>query len=360
MKWRIVLAIARKDIEDAIRNSHLLFALLLPIGLSLLFRVVFTPPEELGTLHITVYDQGNSRLVEQLRTLPQVRLVQVNSAEELSQQIAEGAVGGLALPAGFDAAVQAGKRPALDVLANERRGLMERMAFRWLVEQQLWTLGGYELPAQIATSVDTPEGPQPQTQLHLDRFLLIVVLVMALAMTGAYMLPTLLVEEKEKRTLQALLVSPASPGDIVIGKALTGLFYSVLMVGVLLVMNQGLAGNWAVTLAALLLGALFTVMVGLLMGGLFHTAAQVNTWSSIVMLALTVPSWFTILTVPAPLQAFLRLIPTHYMVGVLNRSLAGEASWMNSGLPLGVLAGSTVVVFIAVVWTVRRIDRTGT
>jgi ABC-type Na+ efflux pump permease subunit len=84
----------------------------------------------------------------------------------------------------------------------------------------LWTLGGYELPAHIASTAETPEEPQSQTQLHLDRFLLIVVL----AMTGAYMLPTLLVEEKEKHTLQALLVSPASPGDIVISKALTGSF----------------------------------------------------------------------------------------------------------------------------------------
>lgn len=359
MKWRVVTAIARKDTVDAIKNSHLFFALLLPIGLSLLFRVVFTPAEELGTLHIAVYDQGGSSLVDQLRALPQVRLTQVNSAEELWVQIAEGAVGGLVLPAEFDRAVQAGECPALEVLVSEQQGLMERLAFRWLVEQQLWTLGGYELPAQIATAADTPEGLQPQTQLHLDRFLLIVVLVMALVMTGTYMLPTLLVEEKEKRTLQALLVSPASPADIVIGKALTGLFYSLLMVGVLLVISGGLVGNWTVTLAALLLGALFTVMVGLLMGGLFHTTAQVNTWSSIVMLALTMPSWFTILTIPAPLQAILRLIPTHYMVGVLNRSLASEATWPSSGPPLGVLAGSAVIVFIAVVWTVQRLDRTG-
>jgi ABC-type polysaccharide/polyol phosphate export permease len=131
------------------------------------------------------------------------------------------------------------------------------------------------------------------------------------------------------------------------------------MVGVLLVMGRGLAGNWALTLAALLLGALFTVMVGLLMGGLFQTTAQVNTWSSIVMLALTMPSWFTVLAVPAPLQSILRLIPTHYMVEILNRSLAGEASWANSGLPLAVLAGSAVIVFLAVVWTVERLERTG-
>jgi len=359
MKWRVVMAITRKDIVDAIKNSHLFFALLLPIGLSLLFRVVFTPPEALGTLRIAVYDQGGSNLVEQLRILPQVRLVQVSSAEELSAQIAEGAVGGLVLPAEFDKAIQAGRRPTLKVLINEQQGLMERMAFRWLVEQQLWTLGGYEVPAHIASTADTPEEPQSQTQLHLDRFLLIVVLAMALAMTGAYMLPTLLVEEKEKHTLQALLVSPASPGDIVISKALTGSFYSLLMVGVLLVMGRGLAGNWALTLAALLLGALFTVMVGLLMGGLFQTTAQVNTWSSIVMLALTMPSWFTVLAVPAPLQSILRLIPTHYMVEILNRSLAGEASWANSGLPLGVLAGSAVIVFLAVVWTVERLERTG-
>jgi ABC-2 type transport system permease protein len=359
VNWRAIRAIARKDIVDAIKNSHLFFALLLPLGLSLLFRVVFAPPEQLSMLTIAVHDQGGSRFAERLRTLPQVQVVEVGSLEELSVQVEKGATGGLVLPVDFEAAVRAGDRPELDVRLNERQGPAERIAFQWLVEQQLWALAGHELPARMpSTGLDALGGTQAQRAVHLDRFLLIVVLVMALAMTGTYMLPTLLVEEKEKHTLQALLVSPASVVDVVAGKAATGLFYSLLMVGVLIVIGRGWAGDWVVSFAVLLLGALFTVMVGLLMGSLFHTTAQVNTWSSVVMLALTMPSWFTIIPVPAYLQAVLRLIPTHYVVEALNLSLAGEAPFVRVAGQLAVLAGSVVVVFFSVVWALRRTQQT--
>ncbi len=41
MNWRVVLAIARKDIVDAFNNRYILFTLVMPIGISLLFRLAF-------------------------------------------------------------------------------------------------------------------------------------------------------------------------------------------------------------------------------------------------------------------------------------------------------------------------------
>jgi len=360
MNWRAIWAITRKDIVDAFRNLYILFGLVLPIGMSLLFRLLFSELDELGTLTIAVYDPGGSYLVAELWEMPEVRLLEVNSPEQLSDRVEQEAVGGLALPLGFDADVAAGKRPELTVYVNARRGGGERFAFLTLVERKLWTLDGRESPA-LATfvSVSRLGGTRDPVEFDFERYLLVVALIMALAMTGALVVPTLLVEEKEKHTLDALLVSPASPADVVASKALTGLVYSLLTTGVLIAMNRGWEGNWPVTVVAILLGALFMVMVGLLMGGIFHTTAQVNTWSSLVMLTLTMPSWFTILPVPALLQTALRLNPTHYVVEALSLSLAGEASLMQVGGHLAVLAGSAVLVFIAVVWTLRRLEHTG-
>ena len=44
-------------------------------------------------------------------------------------------------------------------------------------------------------------------------------------MMGIFLVPSLLFEEKETKTMQALLVSPASIGQVVVGKALAGAFY---------------------------------------------------------------------------------------------------------------------------------------
>ena len=144
---------------------------------------------------------------------------------------------------------------------------------------------------------------------------------------------------------------------MVAGKALTGLVYSLLIAGILITLNQGWVGDWPVTLLAVLLGALFMVAVGLLMGSLFQTTMQVNTWSSIVMIVLMVPSWLTMLQMPTALEIALRLIPTHYLTKVLELALAGDASLVRVWGDLALLLGSVVLAFACVVWTLRREDR---
>ena len=130
MKWRTVWTIAKKDIVDAIRNSYILFGLVLPLGIGLLFRVVFPSEASVNAMTVAVYDADHSRLVEQLRALPEVRLLEVSSVEEVSAHVRNEAVGGLVLPEGFDAAVVAGQKPELGVHLNGRKGGGEKMAFQ--------------------------------------------------------------------------------------------------------------------------------------------------------------------------------------------------------------------------------------
>ena len=356
MNWRAILTIAHKDIVDAIKNRYILFALILPIGVSLLLRVAFPGPDELIT--IAVYDPGDSRLVSGLRELSAVRLLEVTSDRQLPEEVEKETVGGLAVPAGFDAAVEAGEQPELTVYLNRRRGGGELAVFRRLVEQQVWVLVEQPPPARITwTNVAEPPGTLAQGEFRFDRYILVVLLVMALAMTGSFVVPLLLVEEKEKHTLDALLMSPADSAEVVAGKALTGLLYSLLIAGVLIALNEGWVGDWPVTAVAILLGSLFMVAVGLLMGSLFRTTMQVNTWSSIVVLALMSPSWLGVMGSPTLLETALGLLPTHCLAQALGLALAGEASLARVWGDLAVLAGSVIVAFAAVVWTLRRQER---
>ena len=48
--------------------------------------------------------------------------------------------------------------------------------------------------------------------------------------TALMLIPYLMLEEKQTKTLDALLTSPASPGQVVLGKALAGFFY-ILVIG---------------------------------------------------------------------------------------------------------------------------------
>jgi ABC-2 type transport system permease protein len=171
-------------------------------------------------------------------------------------------------------------------------------------------------------------------------------------MVGAMVVPLLLVEEKEKRTLDFLLASPASLKEIVAGKALTGVVYTVLIAGLLLFINRQLVGNWFLTLLSILLGLLFVVGVGLFMGTLLNNTMQVNTWASSVLIVLLMPS-FPSLGLPAAVETAMRLIPTYYLTEALKLSLAGSSVsrvWTH----LAVVLVCSLIAFTAATWALRR------
>jgi ABC-2 type transport system permease protein len=354
MNSRVVAAIARKDIVDAIRNRYLLIALLTPLLVALLFRVLLPGVNSLNNLTIVVHDSGNSLLVAQLRTTPQIKLVGVGSADATASEVEKSkAVGGLVVPTNFDADVAAGKQPELTIYVNNRKSTIEQATFRQLLEQQVQSLVKHPVPARLVwIDVAKVRSPQAGGGLNLNKMLLPLLLLLAFAMTGALVVPLLLVEEKEKRTLDFLLTSPASLKEIITGKALTGVVYSLLIAAVLLALNHKLIGNWPLTLLTILLGLLFIVAIGLLMGGLFQNTMQVNTWASLVILFLLTPS-FPSPGLPAALETALHFIPTYYLIEALKLSLAGTASSRIWGHVAVVLA-CTLLAFSAATWALRR------
>ncbi len=352
MNLRIIAAFAQKDIVDAIRNRYLLTALLTPLFVAILFRILLPGLNNQGVMTIVVHDPGSSSWLAELSAIPQMKFVKAGSAEGVAKEVENlKAVGGLALPANFDADVAAGKQPEMVVYLNNKQGLLEQAAFRQLLDRQVLTLVK-PFPARLNwIDVNKDEGAQT-SGLSLTQMLLPLLILLGFAMTGALVVPLLLVEEKEKRTLDFLLTSPASLTDIIAGKALTGVIYSILIAGVLLAINYKMIGNWPLTSLTVVSGILFVVAVGLFMGSLFQNTMQVNTWASVVLMILLAPS-FPSLRVAGVLEKALYLIPTHYFVEALRLSSAGTASpriWVN----VAILLASTMLAFFAAIWALRR------
>lgn len=353
MNSRIVAAFARKDIVDAIRNRYLLVALTTPLFVAILLRVLLPGVSNLN-ITVVVHDPSNSTLISELRAVPQLSFVQAGSAEEVSKQVENSkAVGGIVIPANFDADVAAGKQPELVSYINSERSAVEQGLFRQLLDRQVSSLLKTPPPARL-TWIDVHKETNAQTsvELSLNQMLLPLLLLLTFTMTGTFVVPLLLVEEKEKRTLDFLLTSPASLAEIIAGKALTGVVYSVLIAGLLLAINNKLVGNWPLTLLTVVLGILFVVAVGLFMGSLFQNTMQVNTWASAVVFVLLAPS-FPSVPLPGMLETVLHLLPTHHFVEALRLSLPGNPS-ARIWVPLAVLSGSTVLAFFAAIWALRR------
>src|ERR1051325_10691543 len=105
MNWRIIAAFAQKDIVDAVRNRYLLGALVTPLFVAILLRILLPGISNLNFTVVT-HDPGNSRLVAELRAVPQIKLITAASADVVTNEIEKAnAVGGLAIPGNFDADV---------------------------------------------------------------------------------------------------------------------------------------------------------------------------------------------------------------------------------------------------------------
>jgi ABC-2 type transport system permease protein len=354
MRWRVVAAIAQKDLIDAIRNRYLLVALLTPLSVALLLRLILPAANNLNNLTIVVHDSERSALVSQLRAIPQIKVVDTDSAATVRSEVEKAnAAGAFVVPPNFDADVAAGKQPDLTVYVNNKKNNIEQASFRQFVERQVKSLVQQPPPADI-NWIDVHEemGSPTKRGINLSQIMLPLLLLLTFGMTGALVVPLLLVEEKEKRTMDFLLTSPARLTEVIAGKAFTGVVYSVLIAGVLLGLNRKLVGNWPMTVLTIMVGILLIVAIGLVMGSLFQTTMQVNTWASLAMLVLLAPS-FPLPGAPAALETAMYFIPSYYFVEALKSSLDGTGSsivWVH----LAVVLACTGVAFFGVIWALRR------
>lgn len=357
MNPRIIWAIFRKDMLDAIKNTYILFALILPVGMSLLFSIML-PTKQISDpiLHMVVYDPGQSQVIQKLREAPGVDLAAVDSPDQVKTRVTNSSLVGLTLPQDFDTAMAAGQNPEIQLYYDGEQAIGVQATAGRMVEDALREIAGQELPAKLVpTDVLGSEAGTGIQNFNIANYMLLLFLVMGLVMTGVFVVPTILVEEKEKQTLQAILVSPANYADLVIGKALVGMVYALLSAFILLAMNNGFSGSPFVTLSTVVLGALVLVLTGLLLGAIFKTTAQVNTWSSIVMLALLVPAMFIMWPKPPePIPTIMRFIPTNHIASALTAGLDGSATLAGAGIDLLILAVCAAVVFFAVIWFLRR------
>jgi len=353
MKLNIVSAITRKDVVDAFRHRYLLTALVTPLFVALLFRVLL-PATGDKVLTVVVHDAGSSGLITELRKSPQISVVPADSADTTGREVGRiKATGGLAVPAGFDADLAANKQPELTIYVNNEKTVFEQAAFRRLLDQLVRAFAKQPEPAHLVW-VDVDKAASAETRLgtRLDQILLPLLLILTFGMIGAFVVPLLIVEEKEKRTLDFLLSSPASLKDIIAGKALTGVVYTLLIAGLLLGINRQSVQNWPLTLLTIVLGLLFVVGVGLVIGSVLKNTMQVNTWASLVLIVLLAPS-FPSIGITGWFDKAMRLIPTYYLSEALKLSMAGTVS-SQLWIYLAVLVGCTLIVFFAAAWALNR------
>ncbi len=360
MSWSRIRAIYRKDMRDAIRDSRVLTAVLMPLLLGLLYS--FALPDEEGMiekLKIGVVSATATRLTtaieEQAPDNVRLSFVTVTDAAGLERQMREEEVDlGLVLPKGFDDAVKDGASPELAVVLPASPDFDSHYVVA-ILDRSVQELAG-SAPAARIVQRSLPPGSGDATALGAlgprTTFILISI-VLLLGMIAVYAVPTVLIEEAETKTMDALTLI-ASTADVIAAKALFGLALSVISVPLLLVVTRGQADDVAMLAVTVVLSAVVLVGIGLLSAGLFKTQQQVNTWSGAILLPLLAPAFTVGMPTPDAVNTVMYFLPTVHTFRLAANAFAGRALYAHGVLSLSVLLAWAAAVYGLLWWRLSR------
>jgi len=353
-------AILYKEFIVLFRDPTTLFFMFVPpmiqiiaFGFALDMDVKFMPT--------AVFDEDRTResrlLVQQFVNTETFTVVaEVHSADELSATIRRGkALVGIQIPPDYSRQLRAGRGASVQVLidgssstpALQALNTAVNLAFRQSLERLMAKAQATKLPVEVRPQVlYNPDMRSPN-------FFVPGVIAVALQIATIFATAMSIVRERERGTLEQLMVSPLSRWGMMLGKIVPYLCVSMAMGLVLMFVLR-----WVFFIpvrGSLLL--LFTSMIAFIfallsLGLLISTKAQNQMQALQMTMTLMLPSIFfsgfifPIETMPWIFRAISAILPATYYIELMRAIVLRGAGFVDFWQHLAILVAMGVVLFI--------------
>jgi ABC-2 type transport system permease protein len=321
MNPRLIGSLVQKDLSLFFRNRF--FALITALGIIVYLVVYFVMPQSVDTtMKIGLYAPLEMSAFEQLQE-EGLELEPVASEDELKQKVIDGEyIAGISLPADTISRLLAGERPTINIFFAADTPPETRDAIEVVIQELGYHLTGQSLAMEVAEEVlGLDLGGTPLPPRDRLRPLLAIMLIMVETMG----LATLISEEIERRTIHALLVTPATVPDIFTAKGITGISLAFGQAALFMAIVGGLNQQPLVVLAALLLGAVLVIAAGFIIGAVAKDMLSVLAWSLPVIIILVIPSIGVVF--PGSVTGWVEALPTYYLVDTVHQASNFSAGW---------------------------------
>lgn len=356
MKLKNILTIFRKDAYDAIRDGRVLIAILVPIALALFYN--FIPSGAEDKPEATVYHTAPTAALTQAvgnvaGSSVDLTFEEAASPQEMREAIeSEEADVGLIAPQGFAEAVRSGASPELTVLVPESSGAGASRVISSL-DGALGLLAGQEAPANVQTETLQTQGGNVLAEIGEQQYFVLAAVITLVVFISLLVMPVILSEEAEKKTLDALTMV-ASYAEVITAKALVGLLYSATSVVLLLYVMEMLPEDLLTFAAGMALLAVALIGFGLFMGGIFRNPNQVNTWGTFFILPVMAPAFLVGFELPRLAETVVALVPTGAATRLAINGLSGESLFSGAALSYLVLVLWALAGYALLTWTIRH------
>lgn len=365
MNFLRLRAVMRKEFLQILRDPHTLY-IVLAIPVVQLILLGYTATSEVRNIPLAVIDRDRTadsrRLVDAYRAADYFRLAfDVDSEDQLRDLINGGEAGaGLIIPQGYSDQLRAGgtarvsflldgSDPSVATTALAAAELIGQSVSNRISVERLQAAGlgsalapGLEVRAQVWFNPDL-----------VSAFFMVPALIgMILQLLTTMLTATAIVRERERGTIEQLIVTPITSGELIVGKiapyVLIALFNTleVLTVGTLWF---GVPVRGSLALLLLLSGLFLTCSlgIGLFISTIAHTQqeAMMLTWFTLLPTIFLSGFFFPVAAMPPVLQAISRLIPLRYYLSIIRSILlkgVGAESLTEEIVALAILGAITV------------------
>ncbi len=307
IRFRHVFKLIKKDLRMGPRSPVFLWALIYPFVITVLVRGIFgglfAPEPRLGIL-----DEGGSLVASRARELVGISLTRCRDLPRLKKMVLENDLdAGLLLKKGFDRAVLSGQKPLLQFWIGGESLAANRIILAMTTLDLIRGVEGKAPPVRVVVHTTGEGGGLPLT-MRLIPFIVLFSLLIAGVLVPAFGL----VQEREDRTLEALLVTPVRFSEVLAAKGGVGLILGFLM-GLLTLLLNGATGSHPATLCLVLfLAAFMAVEIGLLFGLSATGVKSLFTLVKTVNIIILAPVVFFIF--PDWPQWIAKLFPTYWII----------------------------------------------
>jgi ABC-2 type transport system permease protein len=349
MRLRAIWALVAKDFTLFFRNRF--FALITLLGLVVYVALYFVMPGSVDeTLDIGLYAPAWSPTSDEIQQQG-LEIHVAESEDDLRDGVvAHDYVAGVVLPGDLVEKLASGQKPQIDLYFASDTPEETKEAVASLMRELIYVQTGQPLAVDFSTQV--LPGPDMAGQQIPPRDRLRPLFAVLLIVFETYGLATLITEEIEHRTIQALLVTPVTVKDLFAAKGITGITLAFGQGALFMALVGGLNHQPVIVILALLLAALLVTGIGFLIASLAKDMMSVLAWGVLALVILVIPSMGTMF--PGVITEWVKVIPSYYVVDTVDRVTSYGWGWPDIWQNLLILLAFDVAFLLIGMVALRR------
>jgi len=349
-------AVFRKEVTQMLRDrGTLFFALVIPVFELILFGVIDMNAKDIPTV---IFDQSRTQesrqIIDQFENTGYLKIVgEVTSRAALQHAIVTGdAQVGVEIPPDYARKLAAGREVAILVMID---GSDSSVA-----TQALAAANGVVLSQGIRDLIEATGqrlllDARPVMMFNPDmrsaNLLIPGLIAILLTFSGTILSAFAIVKERERGTLEQLMVTPVSPLAVIVGKLLPylGLAYIQLVIIILLMrflFRVPIHGSVPLLMGLAPVYLLALLSVGLIASSRAKTQMEAMQRAMAVMLPSVLLSGyvFPLSSLPAPLKVISHVLPATYFIKISRAIVIRGAGFWDIWQPVAALVAISVIL----------------